>query len=264
MARIRDFWHERIITRSGAESVIYDLRNRHRTIITLPAASKWTSGLHWHETHDEYLQVIKGSVRVVLGERKFVVSAPQNSEDTPVIKVDKFVRHEWGRADNGLDHEAGDVVVMEHTEPADGNKTEFFWCVNGVILNGIVAISAARGLERMIEEWKMYLRLLCVFSAHDNYPVVLRTCNAINYWCPALQDLVDYSATKALLGMGIVFARLVGRSLNVEDYLPPSKGDDTIVLSRHRSGCVDTSSRRLDDTEQSYNSCHYDPKAALQ
>ena len=29
------------------------------TTITLPPGSPWTSGLHWHETYAEYLQIIR-------------------------------------------------------------------------------------------------------------------------------------------------------------------------------------------------------------
>lgn len=221
MARIENFWRDHVITRSGAEAVVYDLRDQDRTTITLPAASKWTSGLHWHETHVEYLQVIKGSVKVTLNGRSLIIDAPQNDEDTAVVKVDKFVRHEWGRADYGLNHEAGEVVVLEYTEPADGSKSDFFWCVNGVILNSIAALSAAQGMHRIARDWAMYLRLLCVFSAYDNYPVILSLPSVISYRFPALQILVESFTTKTWLEFGVLFARLSGLSLRLEDYLPP-------------------------------------------
>lgn len=30
----------------------------------MPVGSKWTAGLHWHETHDEVLRVVKGRAKV--------------------------------------------------------------------------------------------------------------------------------------------------------------------------------------------------------
>ncbi|MCJ1233927.1 hypothetical protein MMC14_001885 [Varicellaria rhodocarpa] len=106
-----------LITRSWPNAVIYDLTHPSHTKITLPRGSTWSSGLHWHETHIEYLRVLKGSVRVRLGDTFSIISVSKAGDNKPVdVKVDQYQMHEWSRAD--LDGE--EVVVVERTDPVDG------------------------------------------------------------------------------------------------------------------------------------------------
>lgn len=175
-----------ILSRPPPQAVTYDLsRGRQRVRITLPPGSAWTSGLHWHESHDEYLRVVRGAVRLRLGDGVRVISATGSGsasgsdrgegrcgrreggvEDGDGVgdgaegggekkggkgegeegMVPRGVWHEWSRADDdGCGGE--DVVVEERTEPADGEKAVFFWNLNGVLLD------AARGHEADYEGW---------------------------------------------------------------------------------------------------------------
>lgn len=94
------------------------------TQITLPEKSTWTPGAHWHESYDEYFKVLKGRVLVKLdGESRIVT--PEDG----TIKVDKFVVHEFMRADRDKpddDKDDGEVITEEWTDPADGAKHIFF------------------------------------------------------------------------------------------------------------------------------------------
>ncbi|KAJ4201677.1 hypothetical protein NW767_006765 [Fusarium falciforme] len=101
-----------VIERPLPNAVTYDLSTTGQVKITLPESSTWSSGLHWHETHDEYLKVIKGTIRVQLGSTIQYISATENEQ--PEIKVARYVWHKWQRA--GPD---GEVVVIERTEPDD-------------------------------------------------------------------------------------------------------------------------------------------------
>ncbi|KAI9880122.1 MAG: hypothetical protein M1830_005367 [Pleopsidium flavum] len=78
-------------TRPG--SVTYDLSARELVTIILPAGSDWNSGLHWHETHVEFLQIIKGRAEVTLNGR-----TRNYTPDDGIIRVERFGQHEWKRA----------------------------------------------------------------------------------------------------------------------------------------------------------------------
>lgn len=152
-------------------SVAYDLSTPGHAKITLPPSSTWSSGLHWHEQHDEYLQVLKGSIRVRLGDTVQTITAGQ-----PEVKVERNVWHEWRRAEV---HGEDEVIVVERTEPDDGEKALFFYNLNGVILNGSTDVSgfagiwvpeSAKGL--MINLW-VTLNLYIIFAHLDNVPVFL-------------------------------------------------------------------------------------------
>ena len=118
-----------VIERPLPNGVIYDMSTVGHVRITLPKSSTWSSGLHWHETHDEYLRVVKGTIRVRLGDSRQVISATDGNQ--PEIKVPRYAWHEWQRA--APDGE--EVVVIERTDPDDNDKAIFFWNLNGVILN---------------------------------------------------------------------------------------------------------------------------------
>lgn len=173
-----------IIERPG--SVIYDLSTPGQAKITLPASSPWSSGLHWHEDHDEYLQVIKGSIRVRLGDTVQTVSAGQ-----PEVKVDKNVWHEWRRAEATGE----EVVVVERTEPEDGEKALFFWNLNGVILNAAPDVSRFAGgwapgvLKGLIIELWITLNLFVIFAHLDNVPVFLDAPKVLGFGSAASSPL---------------------------------------------------------------------------
>ncbi|KAF5242165.1 hypothetical protein FANTH_8797 [Fusarium anthophilum] len=164
-----------VIKRPLPNGVIYDMSTVGQVRITLPASSTWSSGLHWHETHDEYLKLVKGTIRVRLGDSRQVISATDGNQ--PEIKVPRYAWHEWQRA--APDGE--EVVVIERTEPDDNDKAIFFWNLNGVILNSpkmlsdetsVVSRLPSRLQGLFLDVW-IPLNLFIIFRSLDNIPVFL-------------------------------------------------------------------------------------------
>ncbi|KAF7564032.1 hypothetical protein G7046_g115 [Stylonectria norvegica] len=163
-----------IVQRPLPNAVTYDLTTPKQVTITLPPASTWSSGLHWHEAHDEYLKIVKGSIRVRLGNTTQVLTATDESQ--PEVKVDRFVWHEWQRSDP-----EGEVVVIERTDPVDNDKAIFFWNLNGVILNAPKLLNDPSSFVSrcpsslhgpLLDAW-ITLNLWVVFYHLDNVPVFL-------------------------------------------------------------------------------------------
>jgi uncharacterized RmlC-like cupin family protein len=157
-----------LITRDLPNAVTYDLSNTSQTTIILPSKSTWTSGLHWHESHTEYLRVVKGAVRVRLGDKTTVVSA--NKGLKPVeVRVAPYVLHQWSRADP----RGEEVVVIERTDPADVDKTVFFYNLNGVVLKAQRVnkprLLPKRLFDLIVNLW-VSLNLFTLFYAFDNFP----------------------------------------------------------------------------------------------
>lgn len=172
-----DFTSNPIIKREAPDAVVYDLSEPHQVTITLPPSSTWSSGLHWHERHVEYLRVVKGSVQVTLDGQVRTISATDSETE---VRVDRNVWHEWRRADTEGEE---DVVVVERTDPEDGEKAVFFWNLNGVVLR-------AQGLARppyvpallhgiLLEAW-VSLSLFAIFRELDNVPVFVNVLQAFS------------------------------------------------------------------------------------
>ncbi|KAF5676106.1 hypothetical protein FHETE_2233 [Fusarium heterosporum] len=171
-----------VIERALPNGVIYDMSRAGQVRITLPTSSTWSSGLHWHETHDEYLKVVQGTIRVRLGDSTQIISAPDGPQTE--IKVTRYVWHEWQRA--APDGE--EVVVIERTEPDDNDKSIFFWNLNGVILNAPKMLNdnssfVARLPKRLqglfLDVW-IPLNLFVIFRSLDNIPVFLNAPEILN------------------------------------------------------------------------------------
>ncbi|KAI0902765.1 hypothetical protein F4823DRAFT_383060 [Ustulina deusta] len=162
-----------VITRPIPASVTFDLTHSAHTTITLPPGSTWSSGLHFHTSHDEYLVVQRGSVRVRRDSQVQTVTVRPGDAHIE-ISIPRGAWHEWGRAptdstdsDCNLDQE--EVVVVERTDPADGEKNVFFWNLNGVILQ-----QPPRWLPtRRLWGWWVTLQLFVIFAELDNVPVML-------------------------------------------------------------------------------------------
>ncbi|KAF2488448.1 hypothetical protein BU16DRAFT_623489 [Lophium mytilinum] len=155
-----------IITRPLPNAVVYDLTSPTQTTITLPPNSTWTSGLHYHTTHTEFLLLLHGSIRLRLGGGATLLTAPKSGEGIE-ITIPRFARHEWSRA-GGDAEDASDVVVIERTDPADGAKSVFFWNLNGAILE-----FSERRVQGWYAEFWLMIELFSIFWALDNYPVFL-------------------------------------------------------------------------------------------
>ncbi|KAL6362044.1 hypothetical protein LRP88_05527 [Fusarium phalaenopsidis] len=190
-----------VIERPLPNAVTYDLSTTGQVKITLPESSAWSSGLHWHETHDEYLKVIKGTIRVQLGSTIQYISATENEQ--PEIKVARYVWHEWQRAVPD-----GEVVVIERTEPDDNEKAIFFWNLNGVILSAPKLLNDSSSLvsrlpgrvQGLALDFWITLNLFVIFNHLDNIPVFFnapsfakRSSGTILSWLQGLDWLVSHT-----------------------------------------------------------------------
>jgi hypothetical protein len=193
------------LLRPGAEAVAYHIPvsplkddQNLKTTIALPRGSAWTSGLHFHATHVEYLRLVAGSIFVELDGQVRVFSALSGGElsigtGNPVqsgliVQVPKYARHNWGRAEhyigsskrnmlNGYDKTPEDwldeVVVEEWTEPSDLDKPLFFWNLNGVITAPTDStLSLRQSLAKtLMGNWWIPFQLFVIFYELDNWPI---------------------------------------------------------------------------------------------
>ncbi|KAF5629976.1 uncharacterized protein FTJAE_8346 [Fusarium tjaetaba] len=192
-----------VIERPLPNGVIYDMSTVGQIRIKLPESSTWSSGLHWHETHDEYLRVVKGTIRVRLGDLRQVISAVDGNQ--PEIKVPRYAWHEWQRA--APDGE--EVIVIERTEPDDNDKAIFFWNLNGVILNSpkmlsdktsVVSRLPSRLQGLFLDIW-IPLNLFIIFQSLDNIPVFLNA--------PNLSGVKDQRLRSLLRNIDILVSHLI-------------------------------------------------------
>ncbi|KEF53262.1 uncharacterized protein A1O9_10710 [Exophiala aquamarina CBS 119918] len=156
--------------RGGASAVTYDLSQPHRITITIPNNSTWTSGPHWHETHDEYLQILQGRASVRVGSQVRELG-PENG----IVEAPRYTVHEWRRA---VKPNSETLVVREWTAPEDGQKEGFFRMLNSFLTEPQAALlyqapfAMPVWAERWIEGWIVPLQLFIVFQAWDNWPVL--------------------------------------------------------------------------------------------
>jgi mannose-6-phosphate isomerase-like protein (cupin superfamily) len=228
----------KVINRAGPAAVTYDLSDPHRVRITVPAGSRWSSGLHWHETHTEYLRVVSGRARVRLGDVTKVFGASDGE-----VRVDRSVWHQW-EADDGVstgegkeEGEGDDLVVEERTEPEDGDKAVFFWNLNGVILSASAKKPGWRVPKWLwglgLDFW-VTLNLFVIFGRLDNVPVFLD----LRWWLARLGlrlrpvqgsitaqaiDLVDWAVSHAVLALAGWVGWLFGVQAVAREYTPEAE-----------------------------------------
>ncbi|KAL6879925.1 hypothetical protein HDV57DRAFT_100992 [Trichoderma longibrachiatum] len=210
-----------IIERRLPNAVIYNLTQPNKVTITLPPKSTWSSGLHWHESHTEYLKLLKGSIKVRLGDVEQIITASKTNQ--PEITVERYTWHEWQRAE--LDGE--EVIVEERTDPEDGEKALFFWNLNGVILDaGRVVGTNVPGfalfpskIKDLIMDIWITLNLFIVFHSLDNFPVVLSTTR---FWKgKASRGLsADWFVSHLLLSLAALAGRVLGLRAVRSEYTP--------------------------------------------
>ncbi|KAH7121469.1 hypothetical protein EDB81DRAFT_700333 [Dactylonectria macrodidyma] len=183
-----------VIKRPLPNAVTYDLSTAGCVKITLPESSTWSSGLHWHESHTEYLKLIRGTIRVRLGNTTRCITA--TDDDQPEIRVARYEWHEWQRATP----DGPEVVVIERTEPSDNDKAVFFWNLNGVILNApklssdpssFVARCPSSMQGVLIDCW-VTLNLFVIFRNLDNVPVFLNAPDFLKSFDGVAQGLLEY------------------------------------------------------------------------
>ncbi|KAL9120506.1 MAG: hypothetical protein Q9187_002940 [Circinaria calcarea] len=171
--------------------------NRTTVTICLPPGSGWTSGLHWHESHVEFLQVRQGRAQVTLGNITRIYQ-PQDK----VIRIEKNVIHRWRRPSARYDEEE-DLVVEEWTEPADGQNEIFFRNLNSVILDAERTVP-----PRIPVAWWIEWQIMVICHGMDNYPVFVKN--------EALMRFVTHLLLMAAICIG-VFGRL---KPHYEEYTP--------------------------------------------
>lgn len=161
--------HLQTFDRKGAEAVKYDLSKPDSVTITVPAGSKWTSEAHWHETHTEYLQILRGRAFVRLGNH----TAREFGPGDGVIEVPKFTVHEWHRIKDNDE----DLIVREWTVPQDGQKEVFFRMLNSFLTEErptalyTTPWMAPQFVRGWIERWVVAMQLFVIFRSCDNWPV---------------------------------------------------------------------------------------------
>ncbi|KAK3374574.1 Cupin, RmlC-type [Podospora didyma] len=239
-----------IITRPFPNAVTYDLSTPNQVTITLPLKSIWSSGLHWHETHTEYLRLVKGKIRVRLGDETSIIHAsPQAIE----IRIDRKVWHEWSRVppdneDGSGEEDDEDVVVIERTDPADGAKAIFFWNLNGVILKAQRSVKPSLlppWLFGVLMECWVTLNLFTIFATLDNVPVLLGVRDgmlkrrrssvvAVHSWTDWLLMWVEWTWAHATLKVALTVARLVGAEPVSKEFTPLREYNDWMALNRDK------------------------------
>lgn len=169
--------------------------------ITVPTGSTWTSGFHWHEIHTEFLKVVKGTVAVTLGATTKNFSATDG-----VITVPRFARHEWRRAqpiEDGVD-----LVVEEWTDPADGEKEQFFRNISSVVLDNTKTGPPS-------EPW-LGLQLFVIFAGLDNYPVFYSGPACLSVFSSS----IEWAVTHLVLRLSAIIGSLMGLRAIYPEYTP--------------------------------------------
>ncbi|KAK3313282.1 Cupin, RmlC-type [Apodospora peruviana] len=237
-----------IISRPLPNAVTYDLTLKNLVTITLPSGSQWTSGLHFHQTHIEYLRVLKGSVRIRLGDENFVVTATPGSSQPLEIRVGKHAWHEWGRADPNDETE---VVVVERTDPEDGEKAVFFWNLNGVILHAQRMVK-----PRLVPGWMfgvfmevwVSLQLFAIFGVLDNFPVVFDVRGVSGLVPGSRRDKflhwVEQLFARVVVGAVAMIAKVLGISAVRKEFTPEAE---------YGSGCFEQGGDGLDGRDHMDN-----------
>ncbi|KAH7364066.1 hypothetical protein BKA65DRAFT_532714 [Rhexocercosporidium sp. MPI-PUGE-AT-0058] len=210
--------HLNVFTRPG--SVTYTLPSppysSPYTTITLPVGSTWTSGLHWHETHTEYLQIISGAAIIALNNTTCIYTSSSG-----VITVPRYAKHEWQRASRaqalGYDFTPSlqttytqqdfddELIVREWTDPNDGKKEIFFRNLSGIIAHATVNKQF---------DWYVTLQLWILFAAMDNWPVFFQVGSLPLFggWLErlGLARVLEWGVAHVLLWMAGVVGRVSG------------------------------------------------------
>ncbi|KIW31170.1 uncharacterized protein PV07_02839 [Cladophialophora immunda] len=191
--------HITVFKRTAPAAVTYDLSRADSVTITVPVSSTWTSGPHWHETHTEFLQILRGRAFVRLGNRCAVYRAEDGA-----IEVPRYTVHEWRRIAG--DEEQEDLVVREWTVPEDGQKEIFFRMLNSFLTethpSSLYTPPAMipKWVQTRIEHWVVALQLFCIFCSWDNWPVLIGEDNG---W-------VSWAATHLVLRVSLAIGFVLG------------------------------------------------------
>lgn len=154
------------------------------------------------------------------------------------VKVNKYARHDWGRARESLSRKRitcvvprypedidDEVVVEEWTEPVDLTKPLFFWNLNAVVLTPLDARLEGRRKKAarwMLGGWWVSFQLFTIFHELDNWPVVVVGLRGvlggetgwlwIRRWNRKIEGAVEWCIVMIVVG----FARAVGWVLGIK------------------------------------------------
>ena len=142
----------------------------NKVTITVPPESTWSTDLHWHEEHTEFIQVIQGRALVTLGDKVKAYGAEDG-----VICIEKFALHEWKRVPN--DDSDTDLVVQEWTFPPDGEKEVFFRNLNSIILDAEKTLPWST--FRM--DWWIEWQIMSLCHGMDNFPVYVTDSRTVTH-----------------------------------------------------------------------------------
>jgi hypothetical protein len=242
------------LLRQGSEAVAYhipvaplvDDASPLKTTISLPRRSAWTSGLHFHASHTEYLRLVKGAIFVQIGGQTKLISALKGGEvdsssgellsEGLVVEVPRFARHNWGRLEHynklyrsgnqGISKQWSlpedwdeEAVVEEWTDPIDVGKPLFFWNLNGIITAPSDSVLPRR--QRMARSFLgglwIDLQLFVVFWELDNWPVFvdLRKQLSLRSSQGQLTAMTDAAEVVASF-IALLFARIIGILLGLK------------------------------------------------
>lgn len=241
----------RAVLRPGHEAVAYHIpifpsthdRTLLKSTIALPRHSAWTSGLHFHASHTEYLRLVKGAIFVTLNGKTRLVSTLAGGEVDATgqlvqpgltIEVPRYAFHNWGRLEyHNNSARSGrraqkdacpedwteEVVVEEWTDPSDIAKPLFFWNLNGIITApGETLLPKRQSVARaFLGPLWVDLQLFVVFWELDNWPVfnVLRNVSPASDSC--LRNLRVLDAAEMLISFGaLLIAKLLGMLLGLK------------------------------------------------
>ena len=160
------------------------------------------------------------------------------------VRIDRYARHNLGRADDYLfstrdEHRVGDevfvlpddaneeVVVEEWTDPSDLAKPLFFWNLNAVVLSGRHSCSTV-SLRKRAAIWVsgdfwVPFQLFVIFWELDNWPVFSGLGDVLGLACEVPAFLLP-EALGRRLGRGLEWlvafvilgaARLIGWAVGV-------------------------------------------------
>ncbi|EXJ95084.1 hypothetical protein A1O1_00202 [Capronia coronata CBS 617.96] len=204
--------HFPVFKRGGPQAVTYDLSQPSRVTITVPRASTWTSGPHWHESHTEYLQVLQGRAFMRLGDQNRHYG-PQDG----VIEVLRYTVHEWHRIEGNEGDE--DLVVREWTVPEDGQKEAFFRMLNSFLTEDhpsslyTAPSMTPTWLRKVLERQIVVLQLFSIFRAWDNWPVLIGNDSGWISWSVTHAVLCSCSWIGYAVGLRGVYVEYVGKEL---------------------------------------------------
>lgn len=189
---VRDSTTDTIISKATFHLDTVNVR-KGMTRITIPAKSVYSPGLHWHETHVEFFRVIQGRVIIVRdGVEKEI--GPEDGH----LRVDKFVVHNFWRADKGApdeDKDAEEVITEEWTDPADGLKHVFFRNIFSTLDDK--------------EYWGLWLNIQALFVASHNDEFV-----------QVVSGRLSYATTHALYAAMKVVGTMLGLKSWYSEYTP--------------------------------------------